>query len=161
MKNTKKIIIVDNEVYEKVNNNERWVIPNSKKSVSKNEKEVTLDGIGRIQLAKSIMDKMGFKAGDKIEEYQSGRNIIIKKLNPSKSTTRETSTIIDNKYEIKVQINTLDFNTNHKIMTLDELGRVLIWYDIRKSVGIIENDTLKVCPKESEDMIILVPKKRK
>ena len=46
-------------------------------------------------------------------------------------------------------------------MTLDELGRVLIWYDIRKSVGIIENDTLKVCPKESEDMIIFSTKKKK
>ena len=147
MEKTKKIIIIDNEVYEKVSDNGRLVIPHSKKSEYKNEKEVIVDGIGRIQLAKAIMDKMGIKAGDKLEEYQSA--------------TRETSTIIDNKYEVKVQINTLDFNTNHKIMTVDEIGNVLIWCDIRKKVGIIEKDKLKVCIKEEDNMIILIPKRRK
>ncbi len=161
MEKTKKIIIIDNEVYEKVSDNGRLVIPHSKKSEYKNEKEVIVDGIGRIQLAKAIMDKMGIKAGDKLEEYQSGKNIILKKLEPSKSATRETSTIIDNKYEVKVQINTLDFNTNHKIMTVDEIGNVLIWCDIRKKVGIIEKDKLKVCIKEEDNMIILIPKRRK
>ena len=155
MEKTKKIIIIDNEVYEKVSDNGRLVIPHSKKSEYKNEKEVIVDGIGRIQLAKAIMDKMGIK------EYQSGKNIILKKLEPSKSATRETSTIIDNKYEVKVQINTLDFNTNHKIMTVDEIGNVLIWCDIRKKVGIIEKDKLKVCIKEEDNMIILIPKRRK
>ena len=112
MEKTKKIIIIDNEVYEKVSDNGRLVIPHSKKSEYKNEKEVIVDGIGRIQLAKAIMDKMGIKAGDKLEEYQSGKNIILKKLEPSKSATRETSTIIDNKYEVKVQIKQLKKHNN-------------------------------------------------
>ena len=46
-------------------------------------------------------------------------------------------------------------------MTVDEIVNVLIWCDIRKKVGIIEKDKLKVCTKEEDNMIILIPKRRK
>ena len=159
MNKQREIIITENGVYEKINDNGRWVIPHSKKNENKNEYETTVDGIGRIQLAKIIMKKMEIKAEDKLAVYPSGRNIILKKLKVSKSASRENKIIIDNKYEIRLQINNLDFNTDHKITTVDEIGRVLIWSDIRKKVGIIEKDKLKVCTKE--DMIILIPKRNK
>lgn len=156
--NRDKIIVIGKDVYEKVNSNGKWVIPNTKKNNVQHENEVILDGIGRVQLAQSIMKKMNIKAGYKLDVYASGRNIIIKKLKVKKSATRETKMIIENKYEIKVQINNIDFSNNHNITTIDEFGNVLIWNEIRKKVGIVENDKLKVCIKE--DMIILIPNKK-
>ncbi len=152
-----KVIVIGKDVYEKVNNdNGVWVIPHSKKSINKNETETSVDGIGRIQLAQSIMKKMNIKSGDKLEVYASGRNVILKKIIPKKSISRETSMIVDNKYEVKMQINNLDFDTKHKITTVDELGRILIMNEIREKVGFIEKDKLKVCAKE--DVIILIKK---
>lgn len=159
MEKQKEIIIIGNEVYKKINNNGRLVIPHSKKNKIQNESETTVDGIGRVQLAKSIMQRMKIKSGDKLEIYPSGKNIILKKLNILKSASRESTMIIDDKYEIKVQISNLDFDTNHKTTTVDEFGRVLIWSEIRKKVDIVEKDKLKVCIKD--DMIILIPKKNK
>jgi len=65
---------------------------------------------------------------------------------------------IDNKYEVKIEINNVDFSTKHKITTVDELSRILIWHEIREELGIIESDTLKVCVKDN--MIILIPKRK-
>jgi AbrB family looped-hinge helix DNA binding protein len=158
MEKQKEIIITENGVYEKINDNGRIVIPHSQKKEIKNEKETTLDGIGRIQLSKNILQRMKIKNGDKLEVYASGKNVILKKLKIRKTETRENTMIIDDKYEIKVQISNLDFNTNHKTTTVDELGRILIWSEIRKKVNIIENDTLKVCVKDN--MIILIPKRK-
>ena len=158
MEKQKEIIITENGVYEKINDNGRIVIPHSQKKEIKNEKETTLDGIGRIQLSKNILQRMKIKNGDKLEVYASGKNVILKKLKIRKKETRENTMIIDDKYEIKVQISNLDFNTNHKTTTVDELGRILIWSEIRKKVNIIENDTLKVCVKDN--MIILIPKRK-
>ena len=155
--NKDKIIVIGKDVYEKANNdNGVWIIPNMKKNQNKNETETSVDGIGRVQLAKSVMKKIGIKSGDKLEEYVSGRNIVLKKLTPKKDISRETSMIVDNRYEVKMQISNLDFNTKHRITTVDEFGNVLIWNEIREDVGIIEKDKLKVCVKE--DAIILIKK---
>ena len=156
--NRDKIIVIGKDVYEKVNDNARLVIPHPKKEKTQNENEVILDGIGRIRLAQSIMNKMNIKTGYKLDVYASGRNIIIKKLDVKKSATRETKMIIENKYEVKVQISNLDFGDNHNITTIDEFGNILIWNDIRQKIGIVENDKLKVCI--TEDMMSLIPKKK-
>lgn len=154
-----KVIVIGKDVYEKVNNdNGVWVIPNMKKNLNKKETETSVDGIGRVQLAQSVMKKIGIKSGDKLEEYVSGRNIVLKKLTPKKDISRETSMIVDNRYEVKMQISNLDFNTKHRITTVDEFGNVLIWNEIRKDIGIIEKDKLRVCVKE--DAIILIKKRQ-
>lgn len=157
--NKNKIIVIGKDVYEKMNNdNGVWLIPHSKKRIIQNESETVVDGLGRVQLTKSIMEKIGIKSGDKLEEYVSGRNIVLKKLTPKKDISRETSMIVDNRYEVKMQISNLDFNTKHRITTVDEFGNVLIWNEIREDVGIIEKDKLKVCVKE--DDIILIKKRQ-
>lgn len=159
MEKQREIIITENGVYEKINDNGRLVIPHSRKNEMQNKSETTVDGIGRVQLAKRILQRMKITSGDKLEIYPSGKNIILKKLKVRKNESRETKIIIDDKYEVKVQISNLDFDTNHKTTTVDEIGRILIWSEIRKRVGIVENDKLKVCIKD--DMIILIPKRKK
>ncbi len=155
--NKDKIIVIGKDVYEKMNNdNGVWVIPHSKKRMIQNESETVVDELGRVQLEKSVMKKIGIKFGDKLEEYVSGRNIVLKKITPKKDISRETSMIVDNKYEVKMQISNIDFNTKYRITTVDEFGNVLIWNEIKEDVGIIEKDELKVCVKE--DAIILIKK---
>ena len=124
----------------------------------KNENEVVVDGLGRIQLARKILGKLGIRSGDKLGIYISGRNIILKKMNPKVIESKTTKMYINNKYEVKIEINSVDFSTKHKITTVDELSRILIWHEIREELGIIESDTLKVCVKDN--MIILIPKRK-
>jgi len=158
MKNEREIIITENGVYQKIRGNDRFVISNSEKNEVKNENETVVDKLGRIQLAKSIRKRMKLKDGEKLDIYRSGRSIILKKLIFTKSLSRETQMIIDNKYEVKVQLYNLDFDSikNHQITTIDEFGNVLVWNEIRKELGIIENSKLKISIKD--DMIILTKK---
>lgn len=157
MEKTREIVVIGKNVYEKVNNNNGvWVIPNQNRNQNKKEDETFVDEIGRIQLSQNIMQKINIKSGNKLEVYRSGKNIVLKKLTPKRDISKETSMIIDNKYEVKIQISNLDFNTKHKITTVDEFGKVLIWADIRKETGIMEKDKLKVCVKD--DIIILIKK---
>lgn len=155
--NKDNFVVIGNNVYEKVDRSKGvWVIPNFKKSQNKKETETSVDEMGRIQLARSLMEKMKIKSRDKLAIYVSGRNIILKKLTPTKSISRENTMIVDNKYEVKMQINNLNFNTKHRITTVDEFGNVLIWSELRKETGIIERDKLKVFVKD--DAIILIKK---
>ncbi len=155
MKKEREIIITENGVYQKLRGNDRFVISNSEKNEVKNENETVVDKLGRIQLAKSIRKRMNLTDGEKLDIYRSGRSIILKKLIFSKSLSRETQMIIDNKYEVKVQLYNLTFDSikNHQITTIDEFGNVLVWNEIRKELGIRENSKLKISIKD--DMIIL------
>lgn len=155
MKETSNIIIMESEV---LNDKSRLVIPKSQRNKLNNENEAIVDGLGRIQLAKSIRERMKIKEGDKLEIYVSGKNIILKKLKHKESISRESKVIIENKYEIKITINEIDFNAKHKITTIDEIGNILIWREIREELGIIEKDKIKICIKD--DMIILIKKER-
>ena len=101
---------------------------------------------------------MNIKYADKLEIYESGRNIILKKANIKRDASRKTKIYVDNEYEIKIEISNIKFNTNHKITTVDEVGRILIWREIREKLGILENDKLKVYIKNN--IIILIPKRR-
>ena len=136
MREQNEIIITEKNVYKKINSN-------GEANHNKNEKEVTVDGLGRIQLERSILNKINIKYADKLEIYASGRNIILKKANIKRAASRKTKIYIDNEYEIEIEISNIKFNTNHKITTLDELGRILIWRQIREELGILENDKLK------------------
>ena len=138
MEKQKEIIITERGVYKKVNDNGRIIIPHHKRAENKNENEVVVDGLGRIQLARKILGKLGIRSGDKLGIYISGRNIILKKMNPKVIESKTTKM--------------------HKITTVDELSRILIWHEIREELGIIESDTLKVCVKDN--MIILIPKRK-
>lgn len=158
MEKQSEIIITERGVYKKINDNGKIIIPHHKRTKIKNENEVVVDGLGRVQLARNMLDKLGISSGNKLEIYISGRNIILKKVNPEISASKETKMYIDNKYEIKIEINSVDLNTKHKITTVDELSRILIWNEIREELGIIEKDILKACVKD--DMIILIPKKK-
>lgn len=158
MEKQKEIIITERGVYKKVNDNGRIIIPHHKRAENKNENEVVVDGLGRIQLARKILGKLGIRSGDKLGIYISGRNIILKKMNPKVIESKTTKMYINNKYEVKIEINSVDFSTKHKITTVDELSRILIWHEIREELGIIESDTLKVCVKDN--MIILIPKRK-
>ena len=151
MKEQSEIIITEKGVYKKINSK-------GKANHKKNEKEVTVDGLGRIQLERNILNKMNIKYADKLEIYESGRNIILKKANIKRDASRKTKIYVDNEYEIKIEISNIKFNTNHKITTVDEVGRILIWREIREKLGILENDKLKVYIKN--DIIILIQKRR-
>ena len=150
------IIAMRKGVYRKIKDNSK--ISNHKKSEVKNENNVIVDELGRIQLERKILNKMGIKPKDKLEIYVSDRNVILNKTKSEITQSRKTKIYIVNKYEIKIEISKVDFNTNHKMTTVDELGRMLILYEVREQLGIIENDKLKVYIKD--DMIILTPKKK-
>ena len=66
MEKQKEIIITERGVYKKVNDNGRIIIPHHKRAENKNENEVVVDGLGRIQLARKILVKLGIRSGDKL-----------------------------------------------------------------------------------------------
>lgn len=156
MKETKEIIIIGDAAYQRLPGT--WVIPHSEKNKVRNENETVIDSLRRIQLSESIMKKMNMKTGDKLDVYLSGKNIILKKLKAEKSSSEVNTMIIDNKYEVKVEINSLDFGNCHKIVTVDERGKVLIGHDILKKAGFVENDILRMCIKDN--MLILIQKEK-
>lgn len=151
MKKIREIIITENVDYD---TNSRLVIPNSKKNELKNENEVIVDELSRIKLPLSIRKRMGIERNEKLSIYASGKNIILKKLEVKRNEVRENKIIIDNKYEVKILISSLKINT--KVTTVDEIGNVLIWSEIRDKVGISKKDKLKICIKD--DIIILIKK---
>lgn len=156
MKETQEVIIIGNAAYGRLPGT--WVIPHVKKNNIRNENETVIDSLRRIQLSASIMRKMKIKTGDKVDVYLSGKNIILKKLTPEKSSSKVNTMVIDNKYEVKVEINALDFGNCHKIATVDERGNILIGHDILEKVGLVEKDILRICIKD--DMLILIKKEK-
>lgn len=156
MKEKKEIIIIGNAAYERLPGT--WVIPHPQKNETRNENETVVDGLRRIKLSESIMKRINIKTGYKLDVYLSGKNIILKKLKAGKSASSGNKMIIDNKYEVKLEINTLDFGNYHKITTVDEQGNVLIGHEILEKAGILEKDILRICIKD--DMIILIKKEK-
>lgn len=156
MKETKEIIIIGNAAYQRLPGT--WVIPHPQKNKIRNENETVIDSLRRIQLSESIMKKMNMKTGDKLDVYLSGKNIILKKLKAEKSSSEVNTMIIDDKYEVKVEIIALDFGNCHKISTIDEKGNVLIGRDILRKAGFVENDILRMCIKDN--MLILIKKEK-
>lgn len=156
MKEKKDIIVIGNVAYQRLPGT---YIPYSKNNnTTKNENETVVDELRRIRLSKSIMERTKIRTGYKLCVYLSGKNIIIKKLKVGRSASKVNKMIIDNKYEIKLEINTLNFANYHKIATIDELGNVLIGHEILEKAGIVEKDILKICIKD--DMIILIKKRK-
>lgn len=137
------------------------------KKQKSNKELVKIDGLGRVYVPSEKREKLQIKTGDKLEVYGSGRNIILKKTNirTERNTIQEMNIIIDQKTEINIKINDLicDMgeyaNSKHKIMAIDELGKILIPIEERQKLNIKENDEFK--PYLKDDMIILIKKERK
>lgn len=102
------------------------------------------------------------RAGDKLEIYRSGKNIILKKVNVviHKDIIEKAKTIINGQIEIDITIKKIktdidrNYKKNHYVRTIDELGRIIIPLELREELDIMEDDEIKVCIKDN--MIILI-----
>lgn len=118
--------------------------------------------LGQIVIPIAKRKVLEIKAGDKLEIYRSGKNIILKKVKVviHKDIIEKAKTIINGQIEIDITIKKIktdidrNCKKNHYVRTIDELGRVIIPLELREELDIMENDEMKVCIKEN--MIILI-----
>ena len=78
----------------------------------------------------------------------------------SKDTIQIVRAIINGELEIDIEVKHLktrfdkNYNKNHELKVIDELGRILIPRELREELNINRNDKMKICIKDN--MIILI-----
>lgn len=133
-----------------------------KLNVKKFDEIRKVNELGQIVIPIAKRKVLEIKAGDKLEIYRSGKNIILKKVKVviHKDIIEKAKTIINGQIEIDITIKKIktdidrNCKKNHYVRTIDELGRVIIPLELREELDIMENDEMKVCIKEN--MIILI-----
>ena len=122
----------------------------------------TISDLGQIVIPLANRKELKINAGDKLEIYRSGNNIILKKIKVDirKDIIEKVKAIINNEIELDIKVKRIKTNTDksydkdHSVRTIDELGRVIIPIELRKELNIMENDKMKICIKDN--MIILI-----
>ncbi len=122
----------------------------------------TISELGQIVIPLVKRKELKINAGDKLEIYRSGNNIILKKIKVDirKDIIETVKAIINNEIELDIKVKRIKTNTDksydkdHSVRTIDELGRVIIPIELRKELNIMENDKMKICIKDN--MIILI-----
>lgn len=122
----------------------------------------TISELGQIVIPLVKRKELKINAGDKLEIYRSGNNIILKKIKVDirKDIIEKVKAIINNEIELDIKVNRIktnidkSYDKDHSLRTIDELGRVIIPIELRKELNIMENDKMKICIKD--DMIILI-----
>ncbi|MGM9970164.1 MAG: AbrB/MazE/SpoVT family DNA-binding domain-containing protein [Anaeroplasma sp.] len=122
----------------------------------------TISELGQIVIPLVKRKELKINAGDKLEIYRSGNNIILKKIKVDirKDIIEKVKAIINNEIELDIKVKRIktnidkSYNKDHSLRTIDELGRVIIPIELRKELNIMENDKMKICIKDN--MIILI-----
>ena len=113
-----------------------------------------IDELGRIIIPIEMRNYLEIKTGDKIDICKSGRNIILKK---SGNIERQMKHIaIDKGIEVDIQITYLKNNSTHNCYTrsINDLGMVVIPFELRKNLNIKEKDKVKICVKDNNIILI-------
>ena len=121
-----------------------------------------VDDLGRITNPATKRKELKISTGDKLEVYKSGKNIILKKVDVkiTKDTIQIVRAIINGELEIDIEVKNLktrfdkNYNKNHELKVIDELGRILIPRELREELNINRNNKVKICIKDN--MIILI-----
>ena len=121
-----------------------------------------VDDLGRITIPVTKRKELEISTGDKLEVYKSGKNIILKKVDVkiTKDTIQIVRAIINGELEIDIEVKNLktrfdkNYNKNHELKVIDELGRILIPRELREELNINRNNKVKICIKDN--MIILI-----
>lgn len=121
-----------------------------------------VDDLGRITIPATKRKELKINTGDKLEVYKSGKNIILKKVDVkiTKDTIQIVRAIINGELEIDIEVKNLktrfdkNYNKNHELKVIDELGRILIPRELREELNINRNNKVKICIKDN--MIILI-----
>lgn len=126
-----------------------------------NTVERKIDELGRIVIPIETRKKLHITNDDHLEISKSGKNIILKKLEKStkKDRLQNMKITLDNEIEINIDINKINDTieeSNNRVRTIDELGRIVIPLELREKLDIWEKDTMKICVKDN--MIILIKK---
>ncbi len=130
--------------------------------IKRKEEIRKVDDLGRITIPVTKRKELEISTGDKLEVYKSGKNIILKKVDVkiSKDTIQIVRAIINGELEIDIEVKHLktrfdkNYNKNHELKVIDELGRILIPRELREELNINRNDKMKICIKDN--MIILI-----
>lgn len=130
--------------------------------IKRKEEIRKVDDLGRITIPVTKRKELEISTGDKLEVYKSGKNIILKKVDVkiSKDTIQIVRAIINGELEIDIEVKNLktrfdkNYNKNHELKVIDELGRILIPRELREELNINRNDKMKICIKDN--MIILI-----
>lgn len=133
-----------------------------KLNVKKFDEIRKVNELGQIVIPIVKRKVLEIRAGDKLEIYRSGKNIILKKVNVviHKDIIEKAKTIINGQIEIDITIKKIktdidrNYKKNHYVRTIDELGRIIIPLELREELDIMEDDEIKVCIKDN--MIILI-----
>ncbi len=121
---------------------------------------IRMDELGRIYLPIQIREELKIHQGDKLYVYRSGINIILEKSNfkVEKEKIFEEKKIINHEVEIHIEINKIKNsimeNEKGKLRVIDELGNCVIPIEIRKELGITENNDFKICIKDNKIILI-------
>ena len=130
--------------------------------IKRKEEIRKVDDLGRITIPVTKRKELEISTGDKLEVYKSGKNIILKKVDVkiSKDTIQIVRAIINGELEIDIEVKNLktrfdkNYNKNHELKVIDELGRILIPRELREELNINRNNKVKICIKDN--MIILI-----
>lgn len=130
--------------------------------IKRKEEIRKVDDLGRITIPVTKRKELEISTGDKLEVYKSGKNIILKKVDVkiSKDTIQIVRAIINGELEIDIEVKHLktrfdkNYNKNHELKVIDELGRILIPRELREELNINRNNKVKICIKDN--MIILI-----
>ena len=130
--------------------------------IKRKEEIRKVDDLGRITIPATKRKELEISTGDKLEVYKSGKNIILKKVDVkiTKDTIQIVRAIINGELEIDIEVKHLktrfdkNYNKNHELKVIDELGRILIPRELREELNINRNDKMKICIKDN--MIILI-----
>ena len=130
--------------------------------IKRKEEIRKVDDLGRITIPVTKRKELEISTGDKLEVYKSGKNIILKKVDVkiSKDTIQIVRAIINGELEIDIEVKNLktrfdkNYNKNHELKVIDELGRILIPRELREELNINRNDKMIICIKDN--MIILI-----
>lgn len=130
--------------------------------IKRKEEIRKVDDLGRITIPVTKRKELEISTGDKLEVYKSGKNIILKKVDVkiTKDTIQIVRAIINGELEIDIEVKNLktrfdkNYNKNHELKVIDELGRILIPRELREELNINRNNKVKICIKDN--MIILI-----
>ena len=119
-----------------------------------------MDELGRIHIPIQIRNELNIQEREKLYIYRSGINIILEKSNykVEKEKVFEEKQMINNEMEIHIEIskikNSIKEDEKGKLRTIDELGNCVIPIEIRKELGIKENNDFKICIKDNKIILI-------
>lgn len=121
---------------------------------------IKMDELGRIHIPIQVRKMLNIQEREKLYIYRSGINIILEKSNykVEKEKVFEEKQMINNEMEIHIEIskikNSIKEDEKGKLRTIDELGNCVIPIEIRKELGIKENNDFKICIKDNKIILI-------